>query len=268
MHEAGQFLIDQGYIAFFLWVLCAQIGIPLPVAPLLLAAGGLAGIGKFDGILIFSLTLLALLLGDQAWYQLGLRRGSKVLPFLCRISLNPDVCVRRAKGLFARFGPRSLLIAKFIPGMSLLVTPLAGIFRIRLLHFILLDSVGAFIWAGTYIALGYQFGHEIEEHAPNLTEIRPWMWLVIPAALGGYLLWKYIRRQRFLHQLTMARITPEEVKQKLDQGEDMFIVDLRNAFEFEHEPRTIPGAIRLAVEELEDEHRRIPRDREIVLFCT
>jgi hypothetical protein len=182
--------------------------------------------------------------------------------------LNPDSCVRRTKGIFARYGPRSLLIAKFIPGMSTLAPPLAGIFRMRLLPFLAFDGLGAFIWAGVFILLGYQFGHEIEKHALNGSGLSTWIWLVVPLGLGAYLLWRYTWRQRFLRRLAMARITPEELKEKLDLGEDILIVDLRDALEFEIEPRTIPGALRLSVEELEEHHHKIPRDREIVLFCT
>jgi membrane protein DedA with SNARE-associated domain len=268
MNEVVQFLTEQGYIILFLWVLFEQLGFPIPVVPILLAAGALAGIGKLNFALVFSLAFLAVLLSDQVWYQIGLRRGNKVLSFLCRISLDPDSCVRRTKGIFARYGARSLLVAKFIPGMATLAPPLAGIFRMRLLHFLFFDGLGAFIWVGVFTLLGYQFGHEIEEHALNTSGIGPWIGLVVPVGLGAYLLWKYIRRQRFLHQLTIARITPEEVKQKLDVGEDILILDLRDAFEFKIEPRTIPGAIHLSIEELEEQHHKIPRDREIVLFCT
>ena len=270
MNEATRFLIEQGYIIFFLWVLFEQLGLPLPAAPMLLAAGALAGIGKLNIALVFGLAILAVLLGDQIWYQIGLRRGGQVLPVLCRLSLNPDSCVRRSQGIFARYGPRSLLIAKFIPGMATLTVTMAGIFRMRLLGFLAFEGLGALLWTGIYIWLGYQFGREIERHASFLTAFRisPWEWLVALAGLGAYLLWRYIRRRRLLRELAVARITPEELKERLDQGEEIFIVDLRAAVEFEIEPRTIPGALRLSLEELEENHHKIPRDREVVLFCT
>ncbi len=136
MNEVAQFLIERGYIVLFSWVLFGQLGIPIPVVPILLAAGALAGIGKLNFALVFSSAFLAALLSDQVWYQIGLRRGSKVLSFLCRISLDPDSCVRRTKRIFARYGARSLLVAKFFPGMATLASPLAGISRMRLLHFL------------------------------------------------------------------------------------------------------------------------------------
>jgi membrane protein DedA with SNARE-associated domain len=268
MNNVVKFLIEQGYIVLFLWVLFEQLGLPIPVAPMLLAAGALAGIGKLNFALVFSLAFLAALLSDQFWYQVGLRRGGKVLSFLCRISLDPDSCVRRTKRIFARYGARSLLVAKFIPGLNTIGPPLAGILHMRLLRFLFFDGLGVFIWVGVFTLLGYQFGHEIEEHVTNTRGMGAWIGLVVPVCLAAYILWKYIQRQRFLHQLTIARITPEEVKQRLDAGEDLLILDLRDALEFEVEPHTIPGAFHLSIEDLEEQHHKIPRDREIVLFCT
>ncbi len=268
MDEVVRFLIDQGYIVLFLWVFFEQIGLPIPVAPMLLAAGALAGIGKLNFALVFGSAFLAALLSDQFWYQVGLRRGGKVLSFVCRISLDPESCVQRTKRIFARYGARSLLVAKFIPGLNTIGPPLAGILHMSLLRFLFFDVLGILIWVSVFTLPGYQFGHEIEEHVTNTHGMGAWLGLVIPVLLAAYILWKYIQRRRFLHRLNIARITPEEVKEKLDAGDDMLIVDLRDAFEFEIEPHTIPGALHLSIEELEVQHHKIPQDREIVLFCS
>ena len=268
MNEVAQFLIEQGYIVLFLWVLFEQLGVPIPIVPILLAAGALAGIGKLNFALVFGLSFLAALLSDQFWYQVGLRRGGKVLSFLCRISLDPDSCVQRTKGIFARYGARSLLVAKFVPGMATMAPPLAGIFHMRLLRFLFFDGLGAFIWVGLFTLLGYQFGKEVEDFITTKGGVGPWIGLVVPLGLATYILWKYIQRKRFLHRLAIARITPEEVKQRLDSGENLLLLDLRDALEFEVEPHTIPGAFHISFEELEVNHHKIPRDREIVLFCT
>src|SRR4030043_1882510 len=169
MNEVAQFLIEQGYIVLFLWVFFAQLGFPIPIVPMLLAGGALAGIGKLNAPLVLGIAFLAALLSDQFWYQIGLRRGTRVLPFLCRISLDPDSCVQRTKRIFARYGARSLLVAKFIPGLNTIGPPLAGILHMRLLRFLLFDGLGAFIWVGVFTLLGYQFGHEIEEHVTNIS---------------------------------------------------------------------------------------------------
>jgi membrane protein DedA with SNARE-associated domain len=263
-----QFLIHHGYSVLFLWILLERLAIPLPVSPLLLVAGALAEIGRLRFPFVLGTAITASLLGDLFWYQMGLRRGNRILSFLCRISLDPESCVRRAKGIFAKLGTRSILVARFIPGLSTFGPPLAGAFHMRGLHFLLLDGLGTFSWAVLFVGLGFQFGHEIDDLAFQSTGLTPWIGWIVPMGIALYILWKYFQRKRFLRHLTLARITPEEVKQRLDAGEDILIVDLRDAFEFHEKPQTIPGAFHLSIEELEAQHHKIPRDREIVLFCT
>jgi membrane protein DedA with SNARE-associated domain len=268
MNETIQFLIRHGYTLLFFWILFEQLGLPIPAAPLLIAAGVLAGIGQLNFALVFGVSVVASLLSDHFWYQIGRYRGSKVLSLLCRISLDPDSCVRKTKEIFARHGARSLLVAKFIPGMTAVAPPLAGIFHMRPLRFLLFDGLGAFFWVGVFTGVGYLFSHQIEHLAADTSGMGPWIGLVVPGCLAAYIAWKYIQRQRFLHQLAIARITPEEVKQKLDAGEALLILDMRDALEFEIEPYTLPGAFQLPIEQLDEKHHEIPRDRDIILYCT
>lgn len=268
MNETIQFLIRHGYTVLFFWILFEQLGLPIPAAPLLIAAGALAGVGQLNLALVFGVSVVASLLSDHFWYQIGRCRGSKVLSLLCRISLDPDSCVRKTKEIFTRHGARSLLVAKFIPGMTAVAPPLAGIFHMRPLRFLLFNGLGAFFWVGVFTGVGYLFSQQIEYLAANTTGMGPWIGLVVPGCLAAYIAWKYIQRQRFLHHLAIARITPEEVKQRLDAGETLLILDMRNGLEFEAEPYTIPGAFHLSIEQLDRDHYKIPRDRDIVLYCT
>jgi membrane protein DedA with SNARE-associated domain len=268
MNETIQFLIRHGYTLLFFWILFEQLGLPIPAAPLLIAAGVLAGIGQLNFALVFGVSVVASLLSDHFWYQIGRYRGSKVLSLLCRISLDPDSCVRKTKEIFARHGARSLLVAKFIPGMTAVAPPLAGIFHMRPLRFLLFDGLGAFFWVGVFTGVGYLFSHQIEHLAADTSGMGPWIGLIVPGGLAAYIAWKYIQRQRFLHRLAIARITPEEVKQRLDAGEALLILDMRDALEFEIEPYTLPGAFQLPIEQLDEKHHEIPRDRDIILYCT
>ena len=268
MGETIQFLIRQGYVVLFFWVLFEQLGLPIPVVPILLAGGALAGMGKLDIFLVLILAFFAALISDQFWYQMGLHRGGKVLSLLCRISLDPDSCVRRTKTFFSRYGARSLLIAKFIPGMNTVAPPLAGITRMHLPRFLLFDCLGTLIWVGLFVLMGYQFGKELGDLITTRGGAGSLLGLVVPVGLATYITWKYIRRRRFFHQLAMARITPEEVKERLDAGDPFLILDMRDSFELEAEPYTIPGAFLMPMEQLDEDHDKIPRDREIVLYCT
>jgi len=268
MSETISFLVRHGYAVLFVWVFAEQVGLPLPSAPLLLAAGALAGTGRLNLTLVIGLPLAAALLSDVLWYELGRRRGAKVLQLLCRISLEPDSCVRRTEDVYVRHGARSLVVAKFIPGLNTAAPPLAGIFRMRLARFLLFDALGAMVWVGVFVALGYVFSNQLERVADRALTLGTGLLVLLLGSLLGYIGWKYVHRQRFLRQLRIARITPEELKQKLDAGEEVVIVDLRHSLDFEAEPQTIPGAVHLDAKELEERDRQIPRDRDVVLYCT
>ena len=267
MNTIIHFLIDNGYTVLFGWVLLEQLGLPIPSVPLFLAAGALAHGGHLNLALILAVAVTASLLSDLFWYQIGRIRGKSVLSLLCRISLDPDACLRDVKKIFTRHGGRSLLVAKFVPGLNTVAPPLAGIFHMGLPQFLLLDGIGALLWVGAFAGVGYQFSHQIEYIASNLAGLGIWAALVVFGGLAVYIAWKYFSRQRFLRRLAIARITPEEVKQKLDAGEDLLILDVRAPFEFSTDPFTIPGALLFPFEQLERDHHKIPRDRDIVLCC-
>lgn len=268
MHSTIEFLLRHGYVVLPGWVFAEQIGIPIPSLPLLLAAGALAGTGRMNIFLCLFLAMVAAVSADFVWYQLGRIKGIKVLQLLCKISLEPDSCVRRTQGVFSKQGARSLLLAKFLPGLSTVAPPLAGIFHMKARRFLLFDAMGSALWAGTFLGLGFIFSGQIEHIAERLASLGGGLMVLIVAALGGYISWKFIARQRFLRELRISRITAEELKEKLDSGEELVIVDLRHSLDFEAEPETIPGAFRMDAKELEEKNDRLPQDREVILYCT
>jgi membrane protein DedA with SNARE-associated domain len=263
-----QFLIQHGYVVLFVWVVLEQGGLPIPSVPVLLAAGALAGTGRMHLGLILGIAVIASLLSDLIWYAVGRRQGMRVLQLLCRISLEPDSCVRQTEDLFSRRGLASLLVAKFVPGLSTVAPPLAGITRMPLWRFSLFDGLGALLWVGVFAALGALFSEQLGGLALLLATMGSWLLAIVLGGLGAYLLWKFVARRRFLRRLRVARITPEELHQKLEAGEEVLIVDLRHALEFDGDPRVIPGAVRLSADDLEA--RRLPmlQEREVVLYCS
>ena len=246
-----------------------QIGIPIPAAPILLAAGAIAATGRMNLPFLTALVVAGALTADLLWYRVGYAHGSWALGRLCRVCLEPDSCVRRVKNLLEKHGLRSLLVAKFVPGLNAMAAPVVGTIRIPWWQFAALDTLGIIIWATTFELLGFAFADQLERVA--VYTWRTSAILVAIFAVGtfvGYLARKHLRRQRFLHDLRIARITPAELKQKLDRHEPVTVVDLRHALDFLPEPYTIPGAIRIPLEELEKRNTEIPRDREVVLYCT
>jgi membrane protein DedA with SNARE-associated domain len=268
MEEALQFLVRHGYAIVFAFVFAEQIGLPLPAIPILLAMGALAGAGQLSYAAALLVAVLASLLSDLIWYQLGRRRGSSILNLLCRISLEPDSCVRRTEDVFARHGAGALLYAKFVPGLNTAAPPLAGLFRMRLSRFLGYGALGAVFWAGGFSGLGYLFSNQLERVAGSAAQMGGWLVVLLAAGLGGYIGWKYVERQRFIRKLRIARITPEELQRKIAAGENVVVVDLRHQLEFEAEAVTLPRALHIPPEELGRRHQEIPRNRDVVLYCT
>ena len=265
LEQAADFLIRHGYAVLFGWVLLEQMGLPIPAAPLLIAAGALARAGKMNLTFAVALAFVAVILADLFWYSLGRYRGGRILKLLCRISLEPDSCVRRTENLFVRRGVHALLVAKFVPGLNTAAPSLAGIFRMPVRRFMVYDSLGALFWVVTVTSLGLMFSDQLEQIALRWGG---WLVAVLAGSLAAYVLWKFIQRRRFLRRLRIARITPKELMDKLTAGETISIVDLRQPMDIEAFPQMIPGALRIAMEEIEDRHGEIPRDRDVVLYCS
>src|SRR5471030_2658347 len=198
MNSTLEFLVRHGYVVLLGWVFVEQIGLPIPSIPLLLAAGALAGTGRMNIFAALFISMFAAICADSMWYQLGRIKGIKILQFLCKISLEPDSCVRRTEGVFAKQGARSLLLAKFIPGLGAVAPPLAGIFHMKTRRFLLFDSLGSTIWAGTFLGLGFIFSNQIEVVAEHAMQLGSGLLVVLFAALAGYIGYKFIARQRFL----------------------------------------------------------------------
>jgi membrane protein DedA with SNARE-associated domain len=265
LEQAADFLIRHGYTVLFGWVLLEQMGLPIPAAPLLIAAGALARAGKMNLTFAVALAFIAVILADLFWYSLGRYRGGRILKLLCRISLEPDSCVRRTENLFVRRGVHALLVAKFIPGLNTAAPSLAGIFRMPVRRFMIYDSLGGLFWVVTVTSLGLIFSDQLEQIALRWGG---WLVAVLAGSLAAYVLWKFIQRRRFIRRLRIARITPKELMDKLTAKENISIVDLRQPMDIEAFPQMIPGALRIAMEEIEERHGEIPRDRDVVLYCS
>ena len=191
------------------------------------------------------------MVGDVVWYEIGRRGGHRVLRWLCRLSIEPDSCVRRSEEMLSRRGAGALLVAKFIPGLHSVAQPLAGALGMRRGPFLLFDLLGTLLWVGLYVGLGYVFHDQLARAAALAERLGGGAFLVLAGAFAVYLAVKVVRRQRFLRLLRIARITPDELKAKLDRDEAVFVVDLRHRVDVQAEPTGIPGAVHMDPSELE-----------------
>jgi membrane protein DedA with SNARE-associated domain len=236
------FQIQYGYVILYGCVLAEQIGLPVPAVPILLGVGALAGGGQMSLILALGVVLAASLPPDLAWFELGRRRGPRVLARICAISLEPDWCVRRTEALFIRFGRKLLLVAKFLPGLSAVASPLAGSAGVPRWQFLLLDVTGALVWSGTWLGIGYAFSDALDIVARWVARLGSYALLLAGAALAAYVGIKYAQRRRIFRKLRMERITPEELRRRLDAGDgDLVVIDTRSMLDVQRVPYVIPA---------------------------
>ena len=268
MQETIAILVHHGYLVLFAWVLLEQLGMPVPSLPMLLAAGALAGSGRLGLGTALVVAVFAALISDAFWFCFGRWRGKTVLTWICRVSLEPDSCVRRTENAYTRYGAKSLLVAKFVPGLGTVAPPLAGVSRMPWYRFLFFDGIGVLIWASSCIGLGYVFTDQLEDIARYALRLGEFLIVLLAGALVAYVGFKYIQRRRLMHELKIARVTPAELQRMLEAGEQVQIVDLRHSIEVAADPSTLPGAIHFDPKEIDRIVSTLSADRDVILYCT
>jgi membrane protein DedA with SNARE-associated domain len=268
VEDVLEFVVEHGYVILFVWTLVERAGIPLPAIPILLAAGALSASGEMNALAVLAIASLASLAADLVWYALGRRNGARVLRILCRLSLEPDSCVRSTEGAFEKHGASALLFAKFVPAFNVAAAPIAGMLGMRLRRFVAYDLAGSLIWVLAFTVPGYIFHDRLEAALDATLRLGMWLTVLVVLPIASYVAFKFVQRHRFLREIATSKITAEALHRRLAAGEDIAVVDLRHRVEFAADPDTLPGAIHVPVEEFETRREEVPTDREVVLFCT
>jgi membrane protein DedA with SNARE-associated domain/rhodanese-related sulfurtransferase len=267
-HDLTSLISQYGLLVVALNVLLDQIGFPIPALPTLIVAGAMCAGGHLSAGPLFAWSVAACVVSDCGWYLVGQAYGIKVLKTLCRISLEPDSCVSQTQTRFERWGINSLVVAKFVPGLAIIAPPLAGAMRIGWARFVLLSTLAGALWVGVGLAAGAVFRSQIEILLARLDRIGSIAAIIVLAALAAYIAYKWWERIRFYRTLRMARITVAELYELIQAGAQPSIVDVRSPTARALEPRWIPGAIHVPVDAVGLHVNHLPRDREIVLYCT
>jgi membrane protein DedA with SNARE-associated domain/rhodanese-related sulfurtransferase len=268
MAEILDFLTRHGPSVLFAAVFVEQMGIPLPAAPWLLAAGALGATGKPHWSVALAAGASGSMLADLIWFYLGRYGGQRILNFLCRISLEPDSCVRRTQDLFTRYGMRGVIAAKFIPGLSTLAPPMAGNSGMGAPRFFFFDSMGSLLYSGTFILVGALFSRQLDQILGALDSLGSGALALVAGLVALYFGYKYYQRRRLLKELRMARISVDDLYKKLETGENVVVLDLRSSAEVERDPSVIRGARHVTMDQLKSRQHDIPRDQDIVLYCS
>lgn len=270
MERIVALITEHGAAVVFIVAFLEQIGAPVPAIPVLIVAGALAAGTDLATIpQLLALTVAGALLADTIWYLLGGRYGYRVLGVLCRISLSPDSCVRKTESFFDRWGYFSLVFSKFVPGFSLIAPPLAGaVPRASFMKFLAYDFAGAVVWGGTALLIGVIFRNAIDRVIERLESFGGWAVMLLALALGLYLLFKWWERRRFYSKLRMARISAGDLRERMQLGTPLVVLDVRSRGAHKADPVTIPGARVVPPDEIEAALRDLDSRSEIVLYCT
>lgn len=258
----------HGALILFLVVWLENMGAPLPSFPFLLAAGAMAVSGDIALPLAFGVATTAALLADTLWYYLGKVAGRRILRQLCLISLNPESCVSKTESTFSRYGLRSLMVAKFVPGLNTIVPPLCGLLRIPVLKFLVFDFLGCLFWVFPLILTGYIFSRQLEALFAWVKRFGNAAFLILLAAAVAFLALKIYERRKFYRHIRAVRIAPDELHEKMKSGEAITVVDLRSPLAFEADLFSIPGSVRIEPHEFQVRMAEFSREKELILYCT
>ena len=261
-------LLRHGYAFLFCYVFAVQAGAPIPADPLLLVMGALVGDGRYSFWVSVATAMTAAVAGDVFWYELGRRRGRSVLALLCKIALEPDTCVRKTELRFRDRGAWTLLVAKFVPGMSLVSMSLAGAIRMERWRFFLTDIAGCGLWSVSYLLVGKLFHHQVDAVMVMLGLFGRRASLIVISLAAAYIAFKYFQRWRFRRELRINRVSPQEALDLMNSGEAITIVDLRNRAEIEEEGFKIAGAVVLTPDDLRSRSHEIPDAHAVILYCS
>lgn len=263
------YLVEQlqhyGLVLIYLNVLADQIGLPIPAYPVLILSGAMLSQGQYSAPHILMISVVATLMADIGWFLAGRRHGRKVMAKLCRISLSPDSCVRQSEAIFLRMGPPALLFCKFIPGFASIASAMAGALGTRKLTFLIYDGIGAAIWAGVAVGLGFAFSNAIDQLLDVLETMGKWGAAFILGLLVLFIASKWWQRYTFLKTLEMERISVDELYEMMQGDKKPIVIDVRPK-DFQVSGR-IPGAVTLDMESLDASAIGEAADLEVVLYC-
>ena len=265
--------LRHAYAILFGWVLIEQAGVPIPSVPVLLAAGAMSAAHRLHMAFVLPLILLACLLADTVWFFLGRRFGTRIVNLLCRLSLEAASCVTRTQGNLARRGGVTMLFAKFIPGLSTMAAPLAGQAGLSYPAFVAYDLAGTLVWASAWLFGGRFFGDVAERSSHFFGMVARSAGPIVLLMVAAVIVFRYVRRVRFLRELRGLRLEPAQLLAMIEDAAGAglappFIVDLRHPLDVLADPLTLPHALRIGPDELKQRHALIPRDRDIILYCT
>jgi membrane protein DedA with SNARE-associated domain len=260
----------HGYGLTFGLLLAESLGFPFPAAIALVAAGAAVGAHALWAPYILTAAIAALMLGDAIQFWLGRYMGWALLGFLCRVSINPETCILRSAESFYKRGKITLVIAKFIPGVNTMAAPLAGSMKMRFWQFLRLELSGALLYSITYLLVGYLSRDVLAAVLRGFHSASRAMEAVVIVALIAYAVYRIVQYEKNKPYQVVPRIQVEELARRLasDGAAQVLIVDVRSHGYYDAGAARIKNSIRIEPNNLEEEIKNLPKDKDIYLYCT
>jgi membrane protein DedA with SNARE-associated domain/rhodanese-related sulfurtransferase len=269
VHALPSSITQHEYLILFSVVFVQAIGIPVPAAiALVLAGASTTDPVHFGFVLLISFS--ALFLGDALLFVLGRQTGWWLLGMLCKFSFDPDTCILRAAESFRRHGRLLLILSKFVPGLSSLSPPLAGSMQMSLAAFLALETAGAAMYVVVWCGLGFMFRDLLTPLMRGYAaggQILTWLVGTAVAIYLAYHVWLVLRAGS-LHYV--PRVSATEVARHLysDLHDDLVVFDARSHGYYDSKAERIKDSVRLEPNTILEHIKSLPRDKEIVLYCT
>ena len=268
MTDLLHILARNGYSLVFGMLLAEAVGFPLPAALALIAAGAAIASHALALSGVLPLALFALLIGDSIQFWLGRAAGWALLGFLCRLSMNPETCILRSAESFYKRGKTTIVVAKFIPGLNTMAAPLAGSMKMRFDQFLYLDLTGASLYSVTYLLLGYVSRDFLAAVLNSIHAATRVMEFLIIAALASYAVYRILQFRKYRQYDVVPRVQVQELAARLAAGDRVQIVDVRSHGYYDKGAERILGSIRIEPNNLDQEIKILPKDKNIYLYCT
>jgi membrane protein DedA with SNARE-associated domain/rhodanese-related sulfurtransferase len=269
-------LVDKfGPAIVFVNVMGAALGLPVPALPTLIVVGASVALMAVNGAAFWPPLLGVLcmavaggVLGDLVWFQGGRKYGDKTLKTICRLSLSRDTCVKKTERFFGKWGVRILLVAKFIPGLSLVSVPLAGAMGVKLRSFVLHDGAGIALWSVVGLTVGVVFAAQLEMFFAMMSQLGRQALVVVAALLAIYVAYRWWRRRALMATLEKARISVDELYALMSNEPVPVIFDIRSPEKRMLDPFAIPGSLFADERDLAKIVASYDKARKVIIYCS
>ena len=271
MNELLSLLSRYGYLLILANLFLESVGLPIPAAPILVAAGATAALGSLKILNVLLIALVASLLGDLLLFLAGRYTGWAILGFLCRLSVNPETCIVRSAESFYKRGRLTLVFSKFLPGINTMAPPMAGSMNMRLAEFLALDLLAASLYVSLFAGLGFFFSHLVSALADVIASLRHMFYWALLLGLVVYLIYRLRNYWKGRLYRNVARVSVQELAAKLASDEGAakaFVADTRSHGYYDRGALRICGSVRLEPNAILEEMSRLPEEKEIHLYCT